>query len=158
LFFGSVSPFFFHCSVRQRVPARYPIRLYPDVSHGLKTMTPQPNWVLQFALTEAREVINPRVTEFISVYFLQAPYTVGFGTYSDGATDDVNKMLWSWLGLYNTPIAPLDFYMGYATCFLPEYDTKAIAQAMLLLEGNWANASQVRVVCVSVCVCVCPSW
>ncbi|MGH9446331.1 MAG: hypothetical protein ACRD3O_11480, partial [Terriglobia bacterium] len=46
--------------LRQRLPERYPIRLYPDITHSIACQFPVPDWDLAYALTEGREVINPR--------------------------------------------------------------------------------------------------
>lgn len=42
-------------AVRARVPARYPLLHYVDLSHGLKCEMPIPNWHWAFAYTQARE-------------------------------------------------------------------------------------------------------
>src|SRR6516165_7910837 len=44
--------------LRKAVPAKYPIRRYPDITHSLRCQYPVPDWDLAFALTEARECIN----------------------------------------------------------------------------------------------------
>ncbi len=46
--------------LRERVPKRYPIRFYPDITHSLECQYPVPEWDLAYALTEGRECINPR--------------------------------------------------------------------------------------------------
>ena len=46
--------------LRKAVPAQYPIRDYPDITHSRQCQYPVPDWDLAFALTEGREVINPR--------------------------------------------------------------------------------------------------
>jgi len=40
-------------TTRAKVPAKYPIRLYPDLGHGLKSMYPNPLWPVVYAATEA---------------------------------------------------------------------------------------------------------
>ena len=57
-----------------------------------------PNWDTAFALTEGREIINPRPTQMASLFRLLQPHTIGFITYSEGCNDDVNKVVWSGLG------------------------------------------------------------
>ena len=42
------------------VPDRYPIRLYPDITHSRQCQFPVPNWDMAFAFTKGRECINPR--------------------------------------------------------------------------------------------------
>ena len=46
--------------LRELVPARYPIRHYPDITHSRQCQYPVPDWDVAYALTEARECINPR--------------------------------------------------------------------------------------------------
>ncbi len=46
--------------LRDLVPDRYPIRLYPDITHSRQCQFPVPNWDMAFAFTEGRECINPR--------------------------------------------------------------------------------------------------
>src|SRR5207249_10638387 len=47
-------------TLRAAVPASYPIRLYPDITHTVKCQFPVDDWDLAFFLTEGREPINPR--------------------------------------------------------------------------------------------------
>src|SRR5207245_4512965 len=84
--------------LRAGVPRRYPIRSYPDITHSRQCQYPVPDWDLAFALTEGREVINPRPTDEARIFRLFEPYTIGFLTYSEGCNDDVNKTGWSALG------------------------------------------------------------
>src|SRR5713226_7950085 len=46
--------------LRVLVPKQYPIRRYPDITHSRTCQYPVPDWDVAFALTEARECINPR--------------------------------------------------------------------------------------------------
>src|SRR5262249_40321374 len=45
---------------RKRVPARYPVRDYPDITHSRHCQYPVPDWDVAFALTLGREGSNPR--------------------------------------------------------------------------------------------------
>lgn len=45
--------------LRSAIPKRYPIRTYPDITHSRECQFPVPEWDPAYALTEAREVINP---------------------------------------------------------------------------------------------------
>ena len=47
-------------SCGRRCPTQYPIRHYPDITHSLQCQYPVPDWDVAYALTEGREVINPR--------------------------------------------------------------------------------------------------
>ena len=46
--------------VRARVPKRYKLRFYPDITHSRQSEFPVEDWDFAFSTTEAREVINPR--------------------------------------------------------------------------------------------------
>jgi hypothetical protein len=52
----------------------------------------------ELGVTEGREVINPWPMGYANIFRLQAPYSIGFVTYSEGCNDDVNKFIWSSLG------------------------------------------------------------
>src|SRR5207245_2211115 len=84
--------------LRAAVPSRYPIRRYPDITHSLKCQYPVPDWDVAYALTEAREGINPRPLGQAGIFHLLEEHAVGFLTYSEGCNDDVNKIVWSCLG------------------------------------------------------------
>ena len=40
------------------VPAQYPIRHYPDITHSRQCQFPVPDWDVAYALTEGRESIK----------------------------------------------------------------------------------------------------
>ena len=84
--------------LRKAVPSRYPIRDYPDITHSLRCQYPVPDWDVAYALTEGREVINPRPRDESAIFHAFADRTIGFITYSEGCNDDVNKVVWSALG------------------------------------------------------------
>ena len=84
--------------LRELVPAKYPIRHYPDITHSRQCQYPVPDWDVAYALTEARECINPRPEAEAIIFRKTQPYTIGFLTYSEGCNDDVNKVVWSGLG------------------------------------------------------------
>src|SRR5207249_8633332 len=85
-------------ALRAAVPKKYPIRHYPDITHSKQSQYPVPDWDVAYALTEARETINPRPVDDTNIFRLLQPHTMGFLTYSEGCNDDVNKMVWSALG------------------------------------------------------------
>lgn len=122
--------------LRQRVPARYPIRDYPDITHSRHCQYPVPDWDVAFAFTEGREVINPRPMGHARIFRLARPYTIGFITYSEGCNDDVNKIIWSALG-WDPDANVVDILRQYARYFIgPEWED-AFAQGLLALERNW---------------------
>jgi len=122
--------------LRELVPARYPIRHYPDITHSRQCQYPVPDWDVAYALTEARECINPRPEGEATIFKQTQPSTIGFLSYSEGCNDDVNKMVWSALGWDpETPV--IDILRQFSRYFIGERYTDAFAQGLLSLERNW---------------------
>lgn len=126
--------------LRRRLPAKYPIRLYPDITHNVRCEYPvhfdRDDW--HFALTSclSRECTNPRPREYRRIHRLTRRYVVGSVSYSEGITDDVNKMVW----------ADMDFFpdcdlrtslLDYSRLFFYGADAEEIADGILALELNW---------------------
>lgn len=122
--------------LRELVPDQYPIRHYPDITHSRQCQYPVPNWDRAYALTEAREAINPRPLGFARIFRLLQPYTIGFITYSEGCNDDVNKIVWSALG-WDPERKVVDILREYSRYFIGERYTDCFAQGLLALERNW---------------------
>lgn len=123
-------------TVRQRTPQRYPIRLYPDITHSMHSQYPVPDWDVAFALTANREGINPRPTDEAAIFSANRPYTNGFVTYSEGCNDDVNKFVWSSLG-WNPDAKPKEILRDFSHYFIGSKSAEAFAQGLLALEQNW---------------------
>lgn len=122
--------------LRRRVPARYPLRDYPDITHSRHCQYPVPNWDTAFAMTEGREPINPRPEAIAAIYRKLHRNTAGFITYSEGCNDDVNKTIWSALGWDDN--ADVDQVMReYGRYFLNSRTGDRFAQGLLMLEKNW---------------------
>lgn len=122
--------------LRKSVPAKYPIRDYPDITHSLSCQYPVPGWDVAYALTEARECINPRPLGEAQIFRVMAPHTVGFLTYSEGCNDDVNKVVWSCLGW--DPDANVHAILReYSRYFIGERYADNFAHGLLALERNW---------------------
>src|SRR6266852_8382702 len=81
-----------------RIPKKYPLRHYPDITHTTQAQFPVADWDLAWAVTEGRESINPRPTQERTIFRAYKQYGIGFLTYSEGVNDDVNKFVWSGLG------------------------------------------------------------
>jgi hypothetical protein len=122
--------------LRAAVPKRYPIRHYPDITHCLQCQYPVPDWDLAYALTEEREVINPRPVGQASIFRTLQKETIGFLTYSEGCNDDLNKFVWSGLG-WDPDAKVVDILREYARYFIGERYTDSFAQGLLALERNW---------------------
>lgn len=122
--------------LREMVPSKYPIRNYPDITHSRQCQYPVPDWDVAYALTEARECINPRPEDEALIFRQVQPNTIGFLTYSEGCNDDVNKMIWSALGW--DPEDPVsNILRQYSRYFIGENYTDGFAQGLLDLERDW---------------------
>ena len=121
---------------RQIIPARYPIRNYPDITHTLSCQFPVPDWDVAYALTIGREPVNPRPHDQAAIFRATQPPTIGFLTYSEGCHDDVNKCIWSALG-WDPQADVVEVLREYSRYFIGERYTDDFAQGLLALERNW---------------------
>jgi hypothetical protein len=125
--------------LRQLVPSQYPIRHYPDITHSRQCQYPVPDWDVAYAVTEARECINPRPEDEAAIFRKVQPFSIGFVTYSEGCNDDVNKCVWSALGWDpSTPVA--DILSQFGRYFISERNGDDFAQGLLALEQNWRGS------------------
>jgi hypothetical protein len=122
--------------LRASVPKRYRIRHYPDITHSLRSQYPVQDWDVAHALTSNREQINPRPLDQALIFRSLLPYVSDFITYSEGANDDVNKIVWSGLG-WDPKTDVLQILHDYSRYFLGERYTDSFAQGLLALERNW---------------------
>jgi hypothetical protein len=122
--------------LRELVPAQYPIRHYPDITHSRQCQYPVPDWDVAYAVTEARECINPRPEDEAAIFRATQPHTIGFITYSEGCNDDVNKAVWSALG-WDPNANVADILRDYSRYFIGEGYRELFAQGLLALEHNW---------------------
>lgn len=122
--------------LRQLVPARYPIRLYPDITHSQQCQYPVSQWDVAFSITAGREGINPRPLDYGIIARRTLPDSIGFITYSEGCNDDVNKCVWSSLGW--DPEADVDRVLReYSRYFIGPEVEEAFARGLFALERNW---------------------
>lgn len=126
--------------LRKKLPARYDMRFYPDITHNVRCEYPvhflSDDWHFSFASTISREGVNPRPREFQKLHRLYSPYTVGSVSYSEGVHDDVNKAVWSALEFDRD--MPLDeILQDYARYFMFGADYEKIADCIFALEDNW---------------------
>ncbi|MCU0520908.1 MAG: hypothetical protein MUF84_09475 [Anaerolineae bacterium] len=122
--------------LRARIPARYPIRRYPDITHSMQCQYPVPEWDLALALTHGREGINPRPVAMKELHNRLRGHAVGSITYSEGINDDVNKVVWAdqdWDP--GTPVA--ETLRDYVRLFIGPDSTSRLSQGFLALEENW---------------------
>lgn len=123
-------------TLRKLVPGRYPIRLYPDITHTLECQFPVPEWDVALALTEGREPVCPRPEGFANIARRYLPYCEGFGTYSEGCNDDVNKFVWNALA-WDADSRVIDILRDYSGFFINARCAEDFAQGLQGLEEAW---------------------
>jgi len=124
--------------VRSLVPARYPMRHYPDITHAMRCQYQIPDWDAPWHETYGRQPILPRPTQLAHICNLLSPYTDGALAYSDGIGDDVNKMVWNAL-LWDPKADLRDILRDYGRCFAGPDLADGVADGLLMLEKNWAG-------------------
>lgn len=131
--------------LRRRVPSKYPIRFYPDITHNLRCEHPvhfdRDDWNYALAASNGRESINPRPDEYALLHSLVSRYTVGSVSYSEGANDDINKAVWCALE-WNSRAKTRDIIEDYARLFFYGADTDAVTDGIFGLEKNWIGAPE----------------
>jgi hypothetical protein len=123
-------------TLRKLIPERYPIRLYPDITHTLECQFPVPDWDVAFSLTEGREPICPRPEGFANIARRYLPYSAGFGSYSEGCNDDVNKFVWNAMA-WDPEAKLIDVLREYSRFFVSYRYAEDFAQGLLGLEKAW---------------------
>jgi len=123
-------------SMRGRTPSRYPIRQYPDICHCVRCQYPVPDWDQAFAATLGREPVIYRPSDHAHIARLFQPLTVGAVTYSDGVTDDLNKVIWSAI-LWDPGRSDKAVVEEYTRCFFGERAAQDAVRGIYLLEANW---------------------
>jgi hypothetical protein len=122
--------------MRERTPKRYPIRRYPDINHTVRCQYPIPDWDQAFAHTIGREPVMPMPEMQRHIYGRYLNVSDGFGTYSDGIHDDLNKHIWNVLGW--DPGADMDVALEeYGKVWFGVDLAKDVAHGIRALEANW---------------------
>jgi hypothetical protein len=125
--------------LRALVPRQYPIRHYPDITHSRQCQFLVQDWDVAYAVTEARECINPRPEGEAVIFRKTQPDTIGFLTYSEGCNDDVNKTVWSGLG-WDPDSNVEDILRQYGRYYISDKFADSFANGLLALERNWQGA------------------
>jgi len=123
---------------RERVPRRYPIRHYPDVTHAKVCQFPYPYWDDVWSQAYERQPIHPRPTQYAHITNYHAPYTPGSIAYSDGTGDDVNKVI-TLERLWDPEADVRETLRQYGRCFCGADFAEGVADGLLMLEQNWAE-------------------
>ena len=122
--------------MRNRLPMRYELRDYPDLTHNKLSQYEVPDWDQAFALTLGREAVNPRPMEYAAIFGRTAAYTNGFISYSDGVHDDVNKTIWSALS-WDPRESVREILNDYARVYFEPKVAQGAVEGILALEKNW---------------------
>ena len=123
--------------LRAKIPKRYKMRFYPDITHSLASQYPVPDWDFAYYVTLNREPINPRPVDEAAIFKRVQPFAEhGFLTYSEGYNDDVNKIIWSSLG-WDPNANVSDILRDYSRYFIGTGVGESFAQGLLNLERNW---------------------
>ena len=123
---------------REWLPEQYPIRRYPDITHNIRCEFPVPHWDGRMAQTVGREGVNPRPGHNACVHNAYDEYAVGFGSYSDGINDDLNKMVWSALA-WDPETDLQEIVVDYGRVFFGEDVGKDVAEGLWMLQENMAG-------------------
>jgi len=123
---------------RKDVPATYPIRRYPDITHCRSCPYAVQDWDRACNDTIGREPINPRPVAYAQIFRDLQHYAVGFITYSEGCNDDFNKVLWSCLG-WDPDMNVEDIAREYSRYFISRRYEKKFAGGLFGLEKSWVG-------------------
>jgi len=134
---GPSSPSIFE--TRARLPKRYGLRDYPDITHMVRCQYEAVWCDPSFAFTLGRESPNPRPLFFKWIQNYLGPSTSGFISYSDGVHDDINKALWSRLS-WEPDADPRKILIEYSRLFFGPQVAERAADGILALEKNWEGA------------------
>lgn len=121
---------------RYRLPRKYMHRHYADITHTVRCQYPTLRFDQAFALTLGREPVNPQPFYYAALHDKYAPFTDGFLTYSDGAHDDLNKVIWSRKGWSEAEDA-VEITEQYVRFFFGTEANDRVVDAILGLERNW---------------------
>jgi hypothetical protein len=122
--------------VRTRMPQQLLLRRYPDINHTVRCQYPVNNLDPIFANTVGREPIMPLPKAQKQIYLRYRTMTNGFGTYSDGIHDDLNKQIWNTLG--SNPHASMNVLLEeYGKLWWGQAQSKKVAMGLQMLEKNW---------------------
>ncbi|MHC4575055.1 MAG: hypothetical protein ACYS76_13145 [Planctomycetota bacterium] len=124
--------------LRKDVPAKYPIRRYPDITHTRSAPYAVQDWDKAFDDTLGREPINPRPVAYAQIFRATQDYAIGFISYSEGCNDDFNKVLWSCLG-WDPDMKVEDIVKEYSRYFISRRYEDKFARGLFGLERNWVG-------------------
>lgn len=122
--------------MRNKLYPAYALRQYPDITHTVRCQYPVSWWDPAFNFTLGREPINPQPYYYAHIFRRVTPLTDGFISYSDGAHDDLNKIVWSTLA-WDAETDVRGIVQQYTNFFFGSQVAGAATDALLALEQNW---------------------
>lgn len=141
--------------LRKKVPKKYPLRFYPDITHNVRCEYPvhtgfgfygHDDWHFALAACLSRECANPRPEEYSCLYNDTRKYVIGSVSYSEGITDDVNKAVWSALDYHTGSRADSAKWQvavdDYCRLFFFGVDYSIIQNIIISLEYSWYGAPE----------------
>lgn len=131
--------------LRRSMPLEYPLEQYPDITHNVRCETPvhftRDDWHYAWASTLSRESVNPRPVEYQLLHRKTRQYLRGNTPYSEGVSDDVNKIVWSCLDFdFNCSLR--EALKDYSRLYIAGEDADRIADLIFGLEQNWDDAPE----------------
>ncbi len=123
---------------RKRLPEKYRFRDYPDITHSCRAQYPVSWWDPALARTLGREGPNPQPHYQSLIQNWSAPWTDGFVSYSEGAQDDINKVIWNAIA-WTPGSEPRELLVEYARFHFGPEMAERVADAILALEQNWVG-------------------
>lgn len=131
--------------LRRSVPLKYPLMQYADITHNVRCETPvhftRDDWHYTWAATLSREAVNPRPREYKLLHQRTRQYLDGNVPYSEGVSDDVNKIVWSALD-FDFESSLYETLCDYARFYMPEVPCEKCAELIFGLEQNWEAAPE----------------
>ena len=131
--------------LRRSIPSVYPLEQYPDITHNVRCETPvhftRDDWHYTWASTLSRESVNPRPREYRLLHIKTRQYLRGNTPYSEGVSDDVNKVVWSDMD-FDFDCSLRETIKDYSRLFFAGVDADRIADLIFGLEQNWESAPE----------------
>lgn len=123
----------------KEAPSRFPVRQYSDLCHTVHAQFPMPKWHYAWALVHVRNPITVRprqMAEIVRQASNGSSPSVGVGAYSEGLSDDVNKVVFSLLAA--EPELSLDTIIRqYSRYHFGAEHEEAMTAVIFGLEQNW---------------------
>lgn len=123
----------------KEAPAQFPVRQYSDLCHTVHAQFPMPNWHYAWALVHVRNpitVLPQHMAGIVRQASNGSSPNIGVGAYSEGLSDDVNKVVFSLLAA--EPELSLETVINqYARYHFGAEHEDAMTKVIFGLEQNW---------------------